>query len=86
MHESALVALRHACQAWQEFGAAYEEARDRALLGLTCRSLGDGDTAAFELEAARGALAELGAAPDARLGRLPHRPGRPSERPRIVGA
>lgn len=30
---------------------------------MTCRSLGDEDTAAFELEAARGVLAELGAAP-----------------------
>jgi DNA-binding NarL/FixJ family response regulator len=33
------------------------------LLGLTCRSLGDEDTAAFDLEAARGVFAELGAAP-----------------------
>lgn len=56
-------ALRRACQGWQELDAPHEAARARVLLGLTCRSLGDEDTAAFELEAARGVLAELGAAP-----------------------
>jgi DNA-binding NarL/FixJ family response regulator len=60
---AALVALRRACQGWQELDAPHEAARARVLLGLTCRSLGDEDTAAFELEAARGVLAELGAAP-----------------------
>jgi DNA-binding NarL/FixJ family response regulator len=41
------------------------------LVGLACRELGDNDTAAMELEAARGAFEELGAAPDlARLGSL----------------
>jgi DNA-binding NarL/FixJ family response regulator len=59
---AALVALRRAWQAWQELDAPHEAARARVLLGLTCRSLGDEDTAAFELEAARGVLAELGAA------------------------
>jgi DNA-binding NarL/FixJ family response regulator len=34
------------------------------LLGLACRTLGDDDTAALELEAARGDFANLGAAPD----------------------
>ena len=39
--------------------------------GLACRALGDEDTAALELEAARAAFAELGAAPDlARLDAL----------------
>jgi DNA-binding CsgD family transcriptional regulator len=61
--QAALVALRRACQAWQELDAPYDAARTRVLLGLTCRSLGDEDTAAFELEAARGVFAELGAAP-----------------------
>ncbi len=61
--QAALVALRRACQGWQELNAPHEAARARVLLGLTCRSLGDEDTAAFELEAARGVLAELGAAP-----------------------
>lgn len=60
--QAALVALRRACQAWQELDAPHEAARTRVLLGLTCRSLGDEDTAAFELEAARGVFAELGAA------------------------
>ena len=32
--------------------------------GSACRALGDEDTAAFELEAARGVFAGLGAAPD----------------------
>ena len=59
----ALVALRHACEAWQELDAPYEAARARALLGLSCRSLGDEDTAAFELEASRGVFAALRAAP-----------------------
>ena len=60
--QAALVALRRACQAWRELDAPHEAARTRVLLGLTCRSLGDEDTAAFELEAARGVFAELGAA------------------------
>jgi DNA-binding NarL/FixJ family response regulator len=61
--QAALVALRRACQAWQELDAPHEAARARVLLALTCRLLGDEDTAAFDLEAARGVLAELGAAP-----------------------
>jgi DNA-binding NarL/FixJ family response regulator len=61
--QAALVALRRACQGWRELDAPHEAARARALLGVACRSLGDEDTAAFELEAARGALAELGAGP-----------------------
>ena len=38
---------------WQELEAPYEAARVRVLLGLACRALGDEDTAALELEAAR---------------------------------
>jgi DNA-binding CsgD family transcriptional regulator len=60
---AALTALRRACQAWQELDAPHEAARARVLLGLSCRSVGDEDTAAFELEAARGVFAQLGAAP-----------------------
>jgi DNA-binding CsgD family transcriptional regulator len=60
---AALVALRRACRAWQELDAPHEAARGRVLLGLTCRSLGDEDTAEFELEAARGVFAGLGATP-----------------------
>jgi DNA-binding CsgD family transcriptional regulator len=61
---AALVALRHARQVWQELEVPYEAARVRELLGLACRELGDDDTAALELEAARGDFANLGAAPD----------------------
>ena len=51
-------------EVWQELVAPYEAARVRVLLGLACRALGDADTAALELEAARGVFAQLGAAPD----------------------
>ena len=56
--QAALVALRRACEAWQELDAPYEAARARVLVGLACRSLGDEDTAALELEAARGASSQ----------------------------
>jgi DNA-binding CsgD family transcriptional regulator len=62
--QAAVVALRHAWQAWQEIDAPYEAARARVLLGLACRVLGDDDAAELELEAARGAFEILGAAPD----------------------
>jgi DNA-binding CsgD family transcriptional regulator len=68
---AALVALRRAGQVWQQLGAPYEGARTRVLVGLACRALGDQDSAALELEAARATFAELGAAPDvARLDSL----------------
>ena len=62
--QSALVSLRHALQRWHDLEAPYEAARVRVLVGLACRALGDDDTAAMELEAARSIFAELGAAPD----------------------
>ena len=62
--QAALVALRRAAQVWQELEAPYEAARTRVLVGLACRALGDHDTAALELDAARSVFAELGAAPD----------------------
>jgi DNA-binding NarL/FixJ family response regulator len=62
----ALVELRQASEAWQRLEAPYEEARARELIGLACRALGDHDSAALELEAARDVFAELGAAPDLR--------------------
>jgi DNA-binding CsgD family transcriptional regulator len=62
--QAALVALRRAVQVWQELDAPYEAARTRVLIGLACRAVGDDDTAALELEAARGGFAELGAVPD----------------------
>jgi ATP/maltotriose-dependent transcriptional regulator MalT len=69
--QDALPPLRRACLAWQELEAPYEAARVRALLGLACRAVGDDDTAALELDAARAVFDELGAAPDlARLDSL----------------
>jgi DNA-binding CsgD family transcriptional regulator len=62
--QAALVALRNAWRVWQELEAPYEAARARVLVALACRALGDADTAALELEAARGVFAQLGAAPD----------------------
>jgi DNA-binding CsgD family transcriptional regulator len=59
-----LLALRRAWQLWQELEVPYEAARVRVLLGLACRILGDYDTAALELEAARSVFSQLGAAPD----------------------
>lgn len=61
---AALVELRRACITWQELGAPYEAARVRELVGLAARALGDHDTATMELDAARSAFQQLGAAPD----------------------
>ena len=62
--QHALVSLRQAARVWQELDAPYEAARARELVGLACRALGDNDSAALELDSARDAYAELGAAPD----------------------
>ncbi|MFQ5425448.1 MAG: LuxR C-terminal-related transcriptional regulator [Gaiellales bacterium] len=73
---AALVTLRHARELWRELDVPYEAARVRALVGLACRSVGDSDAAAMELEAAREALRDLGAAPGLRrLEELSQRPG-----------
>jgi DNA-binding CsgD family transcriptional regulator len=60
----ALASSRRAWQAWQELGAPYDAARARVLVAQACAKLGDADTAALELDAARGAFFRLGAAPD----------------------
>jgi DNA-binding NarL/FixJ family response regulator len=60
----ALIALRRALSIWKDLDAPYEVARVRLLVGLACRALRDYDTASLELEAARRAFKELGAAPD----------------------
>jgi DNA-binding NarL/FixJ family response regulator len=71
---SALTALRRAWSSWQELEAPHEAAQTRVLIGLACRALGDEDTAEMELDAARWAFAQLGAAPDlARVDALSHR-------------
>jgi DNA-binding NarL/FixJ family response regulator len=61
---TALASLRRATETWQRLDAPYETARVRELVGLACRALGDDDTAALELDAARAAYQELGARPD----------------------
>jgi ATP/maltotriose-dependent transcriptional regulator MalT len=60
---AALSTLRGAWSSWQHLDAPYEGARLRMLVGEACRALGDHDTATLEFEAARAALARLGAAP-----------------------
>lgn len=60
----ALVALRRAWAAWGDLEAPYEAARVRVLVARACRSQGDRDTAELELDAARAAFEQLGAAPD----------------------
>jgi DNA-binding NarL/FixJ family response regulator len=57
-----LIAARRAARAWRQLRAPYEAGRARMLVGQACRALGDEDTAALELEAARDAFAKLGAA------------------------
>jgi DNA-binding NarL/FixJ family response regulator len=61
---AALVALRHASSLWDELDARYNAARTRVLIGLAYRALGDADSAALELDAARAQLEALGAMPD----------------------
>lgn len=70
----ALGALRRAFGLWQQMEAPYEAARVRVLIGLACRLLGDEETAALELEMARGEFERLGAASEiARLDSLGER-------------
>ena len=60
-----------AAEVWQRARGALRGGAGAELVGLACRALGDEDTAALELEAARAAFGELGAAPDlARLDEL----------------
>ena len=68
---AALVVLRRAARLWQELDAPYEVARVRVLVGLACRALGDEESAALDLGAARKSFERLAAAPDlARIERL----------------
>jgi DNA-binding NarL/FixJ family response regulator len=77
---AALDALRRAERAWRELEAPYEVARVRLSVAVACRALGDGDSEALELEAARAMFERLGAAPDlARAdAQLPPAPARPA--------
>lgn len=60
----ALATLRRAGSVWRALEAPYETARSRVLIAEACRALGDEDTAAMELGAARRVFEQLGAAPD----------------------
>jgi tetratricopeptide (TPR) repeat protein len=64
----ALSSLRRAAEVWQQLKAPYEAARARELAGPACRALGDDETAALELAAARAAYVALGAASDLAAG------------------
>ncbi len=69
--DGALAPLRRAWKAWRSINAPYEAARTRVLLGRACLEMGDQDTAAMEMEAARATFERLGATPDlARLDAL----------------
>ncbi|MGH9228119.1 MAG: LuxR C-terminal-related transcriptional regulator [Acidimicrobiales bacterium] len=59
----ALEAIRRADAAWQQLHAPFESARTRVLTAAACRELGDRDTAALEIDAARRTFEELGARP-----------------------
>ncbi len=61
---AALASLRQAWDGWQRLAAPHEAARTRVLVALACRALGDDDTAAIELDAARTVFEHLGAQPD----------------------
>lgn len=61
---AALTALRASWTAWHALDAPYEAARDRVLIALACRALGDTDSATMELDAARDVFLRLGARPD----------------------
>ncbi|MGH2660540.1 MAG: LuxR C-terminal-related transcriptional regulator [Actinomycetota bacterium] len=68
---AALTTLRMAHHSWRDLDAPHQAARVRLLIAIACRELGDGASAELEVEAARGVLEELGAAPDLeRLARL----------------
>ena len=60
---AALASLRRAWTAWQTLEAAFESARVQALIGQACGRLGDADTAARHLDAARAVFERLGAEP-----------------------
>jgi ATP/maltotriose-dependent transcriptional regulator MalT len=74
----ALERLRRALDAWRTLEAPYEVARTRLLIGEACRTLGDTDACALELEAALAEFVRLGALPD--VARVEGLLGRASDR------
>lgn len=61
---AALAACRAAWTLWCELEVPYESARAHVLIAQACRALHDNDSADLELDAARRAFEQLGAAPD----------------------
>jgi DNA-binding CsgD family transcriptional regulator len=61
---AALAPLGRAFELWRALDAPYEAARARVLIGQACRALGDEESAALEIEAARAEFERLGAMPD----------------------
>jgi len=77
---AALAELRRGWELWEELEAPYEAARARVLVASACRSLGDEEATALELEAAREVFERLGARPDLeRLASLEERGGGDAE-------
>lgn len=76
--EGALGPLRRAWKEWRALDAPHDAARVRALIGRACMALGDEDSAAMELDAARAAFQALGATPD--VDRLDARTSRRADR------
>lgn len=62
--QAALPVLRSAWGAWRELEAPYEAGCVRVLIADACRAMGDIDAAEMELDAARLAFQDLGAAAD----------------------
>jgi ATP/maltotriose-dependent transcriptional regulator MalT len=60
----ALSELRAAAGTWRALRLPYEGARTAVMVGLACAALGDRTAADLELDNARDAFTELGAAPD----------------------
>jgi DNA-binding CsgD family transcriptional regulator len=61
---SALTAFRRAARLWHELEMPYEEARSRVGVARACGALGDDDSCAIELDAARAIFTRLGARPE----------------------
>ncbi len=61
---AAAARLRHAQRIWLALDAPYEVARSRELIARACAALGDDEAGALELESAREAFEQLGAAAD----------------------
>ena len=61
---AALSPLRRSWGLWRQLDAPYEAAQVRVLIATACRALGDEQSAAMELDAARSVFERLGALPD----------------------